>query len=89
MSFFPFLGVLTMAIKDQIVLFLNEFLQSDFSEIQEFNETMLTLDSLDKMDLVYKIEDKFKISIDANVEIKNFSDLLKCIEEKIILPSTN
>jgi acyl carrier protein len=41
------------------------------------------------MDLVYKIEDKFKISIDANVEIKDFSDLLKCIEEKIILSSTN
>ncbi len=78
-----------MTIKDQIVLFLNEFLQSDLSEIQEFNEIMLTLDSLDKMDLVYKIEDKFKISIDANVEIKDFSDLVNCIEERIILPSTN
>jgi acyl carrier protein len=78
-----------MTIKDQIVLFLNEFLQSDLSEIQEFNEIMLTLDSLDKMDLVYKIEDKFKISIDANVEIKDFSDLVNCVEERIILPSTN
>ena len=78
-----------MTIKDQIVLFLNEFLQSDLSEIQEFNEIMLTLDSLDKMDLVYKIEDKFNISIYANVEIKDFSDLVNCIEERIILPSTN
>ena len=50
---------------------------------------MLTLYSLDKMDLVYKIEDKFNISIDANVEIKDFSDLVNCVEERIILPSTN
>lgn len=67
---------------EKLFEFLSEFLGSDCRNPNEFNEALLTLDSLDKMDLVYRLEEKFDISVDESMEINSFSDLVKCVEEK-------
>jgi len=41
----------------------------------------LGLDSLDTMDLLMTFEDKFKITLDFNLEIKKVSDLVGFIDE--------
>jgi hypothetical protein len=38
-------------------LFLNNLLGSDLKTVEDFNEAMTTLDSLDQMDLIYKIKE--------------------------------
>ena len=74
---------------NRIFAFLNDFLGSDCKTAEDFNEAMTTLDSLDQMDLIYKIEEEFNIKIDEKTEINEFADLAKCIEEKISVSSTN
>lgn len=71
-------------ISDKLFDFLSEFLGYNCRNPKEFNELLPTLDSLDKMDLVYRLEEKFNISIDEKVEISNFDDLIKCVEDQKI-----
>ena len=56
-------------ISDKLFDFLSEFLGYNCRNPKEFNELLPTLDSLDKMDLVYRLEEKFNISIENLVTI--------------------
>lgn len=76
-------------LKDRIFAFLSNFLGSECNTAEDFNQAMTTLDSLDQMDLIFKIEEEFNIKLGDKIEIKDFNDLLKYIEQKISVSCTN
>ena len=68
-------------IEERLLAFLSNFLGNDCKNAKDANEAMLTLDSLDKMDLVYRLEENFSISLDDKCVIKEFSDLVNFVEQ--------
>jgi len=46
-------------------------------------QAVLALDSLDKIDLVYRIEDHFDIKIEKLDNIDNFDDIVREIKNKL------
>ena len=48
----------------------------------EWEEHFKTLDSLDMMDLIFDIENKFNIKVNAEAHIKNFDDLVQVVADE-------
>ena len=51
-------------------------------DINELEEQFKTLDSLDMMDLIFDIENKFNIKVNAEAQIRNFNDLVQVVSDE-------
>lgn len=67
---------------EEVVQILAEYKDMDPADIKlesDFRE--LGLDSLDTVEIVMSLEDKFDIEIEMNENLKTVADLVKMIEE--------
>ena len=67
---------------EEVVQILAEYTDMDPADIKpesDFRE--LGLDSLDTVEIVMSLEDKFDIEIEMNENLKTVADLVKMIEE--------
>ena len=69
--------------KDLEQLFCEFFAVKSPCEI-DFSEAMNGMDSLDKIDLAYKIEERFNIKIDKLDNVRNYQELLSYLRSKIL-----
>lgn len=49
----------------------------------DVQQAVMSLDSLDKIDLVYRIEDKFNTRIEKLDNIDNFDDIVRELKKKL------
>ena len=66
--------------KDQVLDFLKDFFGTDDNSPETFKDMFQSLDSLDAIDLVYKLEDKFDIKVKEAGKVESVEDLVKMVE---------
>ena len=82
LKIFKFNLEVTKMIFEEVVQILAEYKDMDPADIKpesDFRE--LGLDSLDTVEIVMSLEDKFDIEIEMNENLKTVADLVKMIEE--------
>lgn len=62
---------------------IREFAGARPDEELDTEEAVRSLDSLDKMDLIHRIEDEFCIKMDNLDNIDNYQDIIKNIRPKL------
>lgn len=68
---------------EDVAQILADYKDVDVSTItMDSNFTELGLDSLDTVEIVMSLEDKFEIEIEMNESLKTVRDLVQLIEEK-------
>jgi len=66
--------------KEQVLDFLKDFFQTEDKNPETFKNIFQSLDSLDAIDLIYQVEDKFNIKIEKTGKIESVDDLIQIIK---------
>ena len=66
--------------KEQVLDFLKDYFGTDNNNPETFKDMFQSLDSLDAIDLVYRVEEKFNVKVDESVKIESVDDLVKIVE---------
>ena len=66
--------------KEQVLDFLKDYFGTDNNNPETFKDMFQSLDSLDAIDLVYRVEEKFNVKVDESIKIESVDDLVKIVE---------
>jgi acyl carrier protein len=70
-------------VEPKLLAIVREFHGVKEGEPLDVQEAVMSLDSLDKIDLVYRIEDRFDTKIDKLDNIDNFDDIVRELKNKL------
>ncbi len=70
-------------VETKLLKIVRDFQGAKDDEHLDVQQAVVALDSLDKIDLVYRIEDQFNIKIEKLDNIDNYDDIVREIKNKL------